>query len=62
MRNKKLARAEVLLQATFDILKQQKESTSVLNCLELTANYDGAECDGHCLLQDIADALDIELD
>jgi hypothetical protein len=60
--SKKLARAEVLLQAAFDILKQQHDSGEVLNCLSLTANYDGTECDGHCLMEDIAAELDIELD
>lgn len=60
--SKKLARAEVLLQAAFHIFKQQRDSSSVLNCLELTANYDGTECDGDYLLHDIADELCIDLD
>ena len=60
--SEKLARAEVLLQAAFDILKQQRDSSSVLNCLELTANYDGTTCDGLCLMQDIADELCIDFE
>ncbi len=58
--SKKLARIEILLQAVFDILKQQHDSGEVLNCLSLTANYYGAECDGRCLMEDIAIELDIE--
>lgn len=51
-----------LLRAAFDILKQQHDSGEVLNCLSLHANYDGTSCDGHCLMEDIANHLGIEID
>ena len=48
-----LDRAKVLLKATYDILQKQEESPYVLNVLETTAEYDGTECDGNCLEEDI---------
>ena len=54
-------RKSVLLRAAFDILLQQYHSTGgVLDCLSLTARYDGTECDGRCLLDDIADELGLD--
>ena len=47
-----LDRAKVLLKATYDILRKQEESP-VLNVLATTAEYDGTECDGYCLVEDI---------
>lgn len=49
-----------LLRAAYDILKRQERSRYVLNCLETQAQYDGTNCDGHCLMQDIADELNLE--
>lgn len=57
---KKQDRKDVLLKATYDILKKCEESYYVLNALEVTANYDGTECDGYCLMEDIALELGIE--
>jgi len=48
-----LDRAKVLLKATYDILRKQEESPYVLNVLATTAEYDGTECDGYCLEEDI---------
>lgn len=55
-------RKEVLLKAAFDIFKQQREASEVLNCLSLKADYDGTECDGGCLLEDIANELGISVE
>ena len=52
-------RERVLLRATYDILVKCHNSGYVLNALEETAQYDGAECDGCCLLDDIAYLLDL---
>lgn len=46
-------RKEVLLRAAYDLLKKQDNSSYVLNLLEETVFYDDAECDGHCLMDDI---------
>jgi len=53
-------RKTVLLTAVHEMLKKQKESFYVLNCLEQTVFYDGADCDGECLLNDIAIELGID--
>lgn len=48
-----LNRAKTLLKATKDLLEKQDNSYYVLNLLEETVFYDGAECDGTCLKDDI---------
>lgn len=50
----------VLLKAAYDVLKKCQQSMYVKNVLEQTAFYDGTECDGLCLMEDIAIELDIE--
>lgn len=53
-------RDKVLLRAAFDLLKKQDESYYVLNLLEETVEYDNCMCDGYCLMEDIAEVLNIE--
>ena len=48
-----LERAKILLRATKDILQKCDDSFYVLNALEVTAIWDGVECDGYCLKDDI---------
>ena len=48
-----LERAKILLKVTKDLLEKQENSYYVLNLLEETVFYDGAECDGGCLKEDI---------
>ena len=50
-------RAMVLLKACLALLDKQKESHYVLNLLEQTVVYDGTDCDGDCLSEDIEDYL-----
>ena len=52
-------RANILLKATYDILQKQKDSPYVLNFFEQTAVWDGAECDGYCLMEEIEDYLEL---
>lgn len=52
---RKLKRAEVLLQATLDMLKQAEAAHFVESPLEMVMHYDGADCDGSCLKDDIED-------
>ena len=40
-------RAKILIQATIDILKKCDEGIYVKNVLEVTAEWDGVECDGY---------------
>lgn len=49
-----------LLKACRKLLQKQNDTIYVLNMLETTVYYDGTECDGSCLLEDIEELL-IEL-
>lgn len=42
-----------LLIATYKLLNKQSDSPFVLNILSTTVNYDNAECDGSCLMEDM---------
>lgn len=46
-------RSITLLRAAHTLLKKQHDAPIVLNILEETVDYDGAECDGNCLLNGI---------
>ena len=48
-----LKRADTLLAATYDLLQKQYKNNYVLNLLSETIQYDEAECDGNCLMEDI---------
>lgn len=60
LENNGAGRAAVLLKAAYDLLKQQENSRYVLDILTCHAHYDEADCDGHCLLDDIAAELGLE--
>ena len=60
--DKQMDRKEILLRAAYELLKKQELSHYVLNLLEKTAFYDDADCDGYCLMEDIASELGIERD
>jgi hypothetical protein len=49
-----------LLIAAYKLLKKQDDSCYVLDLLSETVNYDDAECDGSCLMDDIEACLDEE--
>lgn len=53
-------RKEILLKAAYDLLKQCSESDYVLEAPAVTVFYDDAECDGLCLMDDIANELGID--
>lgn len=50
-------RAKVLLKATLDILKECDEGPYEKNALEVCAEWDGVQCDGYCLMEEIEDLL-----
>ena len=54
----KVKRYETLLRATYELLKKCHESHYVLNVMEETVFYDGTDCDGACLMEDIKSALE----
>ena len=55
-------RKDVLLKATYEILKRCSRSSYVLNVLEEEVFYDDAECCGECLMEDIRLELNIPPD
>lgn len=55
-------RKTTLLKAAHALLMKQGQSGCVLNLLEQTAFYDGTDCDGHCLMEDIEIELDMYSD
>lgn len=52
-------RKTYLLNQVLKLFKQQKESPYVKNIETMILVYDGAECDGSCLCNDIMCELDI---
>lgn len=55
-------RKEVLLRAAYDLLKRAEESSYVLYAPEIVVKYDNANCDGGCLMEDIAMELGFDTD
>lgn len=55
-------RKEVLLRAAFDLLRRAEESHFVQEAGCIVVRYDDADCDGGCLLEDIAEELNISND
>jgi hypothetical protein len=49
-----------LLKAAYDMLKKCDQAPYVVSPMEITVFYDGADCDGACLMDDIASELNIE--
>jgi hypothetical protein len=50
-------RAKILLKATLDILTKCEESPVVLDVSSQTAFWDGTDCDGNCLREEIKEFL-----
>jgi len=53
-------RAKVLLKTAYDILNKCNDGIYVKNAITEIAFYDNAECDGFCLMNDIASYLGLE--
>lgn len=60
MSKKKEYRKEILLRAAYDLLKRSEESYYVQETTSITVRYDDANCDGYCLMEDIAWELGLE--
>ena len=50
---RELQRARVLLKATHDLLEAADDSPYVEDVLGILVHYDGADCEGRCLMEDI---------
>ena len=48
----------LLLSKCLELFKRQDESPYVLNLLEEIVHYDGVNCDGYCLMEDIESVLE----
>lgn len=57
--NYDIERAILLLSKVLELLDRQDESIYVLNLLEQLVFYDGVECDGYCLKDDIECLLSV---
>ena len=53
-------RKDILLRATYDILKKCDEGPYVKDVFGETAIWDDAECDGKCLMEEIGEILGID--
>ena len=53
-------RMETLLRAAYELLKRQDDTNLVINLLAEKVHYDGAECDGYCLMEEIAAELGLD--
>lgn len=51
-------RALILLKATSDILEKLDDTPYVLNFFEQTAVWDGVDCDGYCLMEEVNELLE----
>lgn len=54
-------RKTILLKACYNMLMKQRDSSYVISPFETTVFYDGADCDGYCLMDDIEVELDLDL-
>lgn len=55
-------RKEILLRAAYDLLKRSTEGSYVEEATSILVRYDDANCDGYCLMEDIADEIGIDSD
>lgn len=53
-------RKVILLRAAYDLLKRAKESPVVEETCSICVRYDDADCDGNCLMEDIAHEINLE--
>lgn len=53
-------RKDILLRAAYDLLKRSTEDHYVREATAIEVRYDEADCDGYCLMADIASELDLE--
>lgn len=52
-------RKDILLRAAYDLLKRSTQNHYVEEAGSIVVQYDGAPCDGLCLMEDIAIELEL---
>lgn len=55
-------RKEMLLRAAYDLLKRSTQDYYVREATSILTRYDDADCDGYCLMEDIAAELGLDDD
>ena len=55
-------RKEVLLRAAYDLLKRSTQDHYVREATSILTRFDDADCDGYCLMDDIATELELDDD
>jgi hypothetical protein len=55
-------RKEILLRAAYDLLKRSTQDFYVREATSILTRFDDADCDGYCLMEDIAAELGLEDD
>jgi len=55
-----IGRKEVLLRAAYDLLKRSTQDPYVSEATSILARVEDANCDGYCLMEDIAAELGLE--
>lgn len=55
-------RKVTLLRAAYDLLKRSTDDYYVREATSIVTRYDEANCDGYCLMDDIALELDLDDD
>jgi hypothetical protein len=55
-------RKTILLRAAYDLLKRASQDHYVSEATSIVTRFDDANCDGYCLMQDIATELDLDDD
>ena len=58
MTEQQQVRAKILLQATIDILKKCDDGIYVKNVFEQAAKWDGVDCDGYCLKEELEELME----
>lgn len=53
-------RKTILLKACLELLKKADESHYIIDVMSETVNYDGVDCDGYCLMEDIKTEVGFE--
>ena len=55
-------RRAILLRAAYDLLKRSTQTHYVCEATHIMTRFDDANCDGYCLMEDIATELGLDDD